>query len=29
MFHTVNTIERRLALIKQTKLPNLVIEAQA
>ena len=29
MFHTVNTIERRLALIKQTKLPNLVIEVQA
>jgi hypothetical protein len=29
MFHRVNTIERRLALIKQTKLPNLVIEVQA
>ena len=28
MFHRVNTIERRLALIKQTKLPNLVIEVQ-
>ena len=29
MFHTVNTIERRLALIKQTRLPNLMIEVQA
>ncbi len=29
MFHRINTIERRLALTKQTKLPNLVIEVQA
>jgi hypothetical protein len=29
MFHRFKTIERRLALIKQTKLPNLVIEVQA
>ena len=29
MFHRIKTIERRLALIKQTKLPNLVIEVQA
>lgn len=29
MFHTVNTIERRLVLIKRTNLPNLVIEVQA
>ncbi len=29
MFHRIKTIERRLTLIKQTKLPNLVIEVQA
>jgi hypothetical protein len=28
MFHTVNTIERRLLLIKRTKLPGLAIEVQ-
>jgi hypothetical protein len=28
MFHRINIIERRFALIKQTKLPNLVIEVQ-
>ncbi len=29
MFHRIKTIERRLALIKGTKLPNLVIDIQA
>jgi len=29
MFHLINTIDRRLALIKQTKLKDLQIEVQA
>lgn len=28
MFHTVNTIERRLLVIKRTKLPDLAIDVQ-
>lgn len=28
MFHRINTIDRRLELIKKTKLPSLIVEVQ-